>query len=139
MKYLLDTCIISELAKAKPKKRVVDWVLQQNEEDLYLSILTFGELYKGIEKLSPSRKKEELHHWVENDLKNRFWNRIIDINLNIAEVWGIIQGKAERVGKPMPAIDSLVAATGIAMSLIVVTRNIQDMKQSGVGLLNLWE
>ena len=139
MKYLLDTCVISELTKLKPNIKVVDWISNQNEVDLYISTLTFGELFKGIEKLSISIKKDKLHNWLENDLKDRFWNRIIDINLDIATVWGKIQAIAEQKGKPMPAIDSLIAATGIAINLIVVTQNVPDMKQSGVDLLNPWE
>jgi len=139
MKYLLDTCVISELAKLNPNNKVADWVLKENEGDLYISTLTFGELHKGIERLPTSRKKDKLHDWVINDLKDRFWNRIVDINLDIATIWGKIQGVAEQKGKTMPVIDSLIAATGIAFNLIVVTRNVSDMEQSGVGLLNLWE
>ena len=139
MKYLLDTCVISELAKLNPNKKVADWILKENEGDFYISTLTFGELHKGIERLPTSRKKDKLQDWVKNDLKDRFWNRIVDINLDIATIWGKIQGVAEQKGKPMPVIDSLIAATGIAFKLIVVTRNVSDMEQSGVGLLNLWE
>jgi toxin FitB len=139
MKYLLDTCVISELAKPKADKRVVDFVLKKNEETLYISTLTIGELIKGIEKLPESAKKNELYAWVHNDLKERFGNRIIDINFDIAKTWGKIQATAEKKGKPMPAIDSLIAATGIALNLIVVTRNVVDMVESGVELLNLWE
>lgn len=139
MKHLLDTCVISELAKLTPNKKVISWVTQNNEEYFYLSTLTFGELHKGISKLSPSKRKESLHQWVEYDLKKRFENRIIDVDLKVAKVWGEIQGQAELKGLPMPAIDSLIAATGVAHNLIVVTRNTSDMKQSGVSLLNPWE
>ncbi|MCU0600232.1 MAG: type II toxin-antitoxin system VapC family toxin [Desulfobacterales bacterium] len=139
MKYLLDTCVISELAKPKASKKVVDFVSKENEENLYISTLTFGELIKGIEKLPESAKKDELYAWVENDLKERFGMRIIDINVGIAETWGKIQAAAEKKGNPMPAIDSLIAATGIALNLIVVTRNVADMVQSGVALFNPWE
>lgn len=138
MKYLLDTCLISELTKSKPNNKVVDWVLDENETNFYVSVLTFGELHKGIEKLPESRKKEELRIWVENELKNRFQNRIIGIDIRITTIWGKIQCVAEKKGRPMPAIDSLIAATGIAHDLIVVTRNISDMEQSGVKLLNPW-
>ncbi len=138
MKYLLDTCLISELTKSKPNNKVVDWVLDENETNFYVSVLTFGELHKGIEKLPESRKKEELRIWVENELKNRFQNRIIGIDIRITTTWGKIQCVAEKKGRPMPAIDSLIAATGIAHDLIVVTRNISDMEQSGVKLLNPW-
>jgi predicted nucleic acid-binding protein len=138
MNYLLDTCLISELAKSKPDEKVVDWVLSENETSFYVSVLTFGELHKGVEKLPDSRKKEELQVWIEDELKNRFQNRIIGIDMRVSILWGKIQCFAEKKGKPMPAIDSLIAATGIAYELTVVTRNVTDMEQSGVKLLNPW-
>jgi len=138
MNYLLDTCLISELAKSEPDEKVVDWVLSENETSFYVSVLTFGELNKGIEKLPESKKKEELRIWIEDELKNRFQNRIIGIDMHVSILWGKIQCVAEKKGKPMPAIDSLIAATGIAHALTVVTRNITDMEQSGVKLLNPW-
>ena len=139
MNYLLDTCLISELAKSNPDKKVVDWVLSENETGFYVSVLTFGELHKGIEKLPESKKKEGLRVWIEDELKDRFQNRIIGIDMRVSILWGRIQCVAEKKGKPMPAIDSLIAATGIAHDLIVVTRNVSDMEQSGVRLLNPWE
>lgn len=139
MNYLLDTCLISELSKSKPDKKVVDWVLSENETGFYVSVLTFGELHKGIEKLPESKKKKELRIWIEGELKDRFQNRIIGIDMRVSILWGKIQCVAEKKGKPMPAIDSLIAATGIAHDLIVVTRNVSDMEQSGVRLLNPWE
>ena len=138
MSYLLDTCLISELAKSEPNKKVVDWVLSENETNFYLSVLTFGELHKSIEKLPESKKKEELRTWAENELTNRFQNRIIGIDMHVAIIWGKTQFIAERQGKTMPAIDSLIAATGIAYNLTVVTRNVADMEPSGVKLFNPW-
>lgn len=139
MRYLLDTCVISELARPEPNKKVVAWVTQNDEENFYLSSLTFGELYKGISKLPPSKRKENLLQWVEHDLKSRFQNRIIDITLKIAKHWGETQGICESQGRPMPTMDGLIVATGLAHDLTVVTRNIADMQQSGVSLLNPWE
>ncbi len=139
MRYLLDTCVISELAKRAPNKKVIAWVTQHHEEDFCLSALTFGELHKGISKLSPSKRKESLQQWLESELKERFENRIIDIDLKVAKVWGEIQGQAAQKGRPLPAIDSLIAATGLAHDFIVVTSNISDMKESGVSLFNPWE
>ena len=138
MNYLLDTCLISELSKSKPDKKVVDWVLSKNETGFYISVLTFGELHKGVEKLPESKKKKELRNWIESALKNRFQNRIIGIDMSVSILWGKIQSFTERKGKPMQAIDSLIAATGIAYNLTVVTRNVSDMEQSGVKLLNPW-
>lgn len=138
MKYLLDTCVISEIMKQKPSGKVTKWIKNEDETNFFISVLTIGELHKEIEKLSESKRKEKLHNWVENDLKERFWNKIIDIDMQVAMIWGKIQGMTERVGKPMPAIDSLIAATGITHHLTVVTRNTSDMKESGVALLNPW-
>jgi len=138
MNYLLDTCLISELAKSKPDEKVVEWVLSENETSFFVSVLIFGELHKGVEKLPESKKKEELRNWIEDELKNRFQNRIISIDMRVSISWGKIQCFAEKKGKPMPAIDSLIAATGIAYDLTVVTRNVSDMEQSGVKLLNPW-
>ena len=139
MKYLLDTCAISELTKTKPDKKVVSWITNNDEANYYLCSLTFGELYKGVSKLPDSKKRKKLFLWIEHDLKERFAGKILDIDLMVARTWGEIQGASEAVGNPMPAIDSLIAATGLAHDLTVVTRNITDMQQSGVSLLNPWK
>lgn len=139
MNFLLDTCVISEIIRPRPSNNVALWIKNVDESKLYISVLTFGELHKGIEKLPESKKKEELHNWVENDMKERFFNRIIDIDIHVAMMWGKIQGMTARAGRPMPAIDSLIAATGIIHRLTIVTRNVSDMKESGVALLNPWE
>ncbi len=139
MKYLLDTCVISEIIRQAPSQKVIKWIKNENENNLFISVLTIGELHKGIEKLSISKRRQELHNWVENDLKERFWNRIVDIDIQTAMTWGKIQGMTERIGKSMPVVDSLIAATGITHHLTVVTRNTSDMKESGVALFNPWK
>ena len=139
MNYLLDTCVISELVKKKPSTKVTKWISSIEESRLFVSVLTFGELHKGIEKLPTSKKKEKLHNWVNFELRERFKNRIINFDLQIATTWGKIQAYSESTGKGMPAIDGQIAATGICHNLTVVTRNIKDMKASGVILLNPWE
>lgn len=138
MKYLLDTCVISEIIRPRPDEEVIAWVQGKNENSLYLSVLTFGELEKGIEKALDPARKRTLQLWVEHDLKQRFENRIIPVDLEISSRWGAIQGEAERVGKSMPVIDGLIAVSGLVHQCIVVTRNIADMKQSSVELLNPW-
>ncbi len=138
MKYLLDTCVISEAIKSQPDKNVISWIQSQNEDSLYLSVLTFGEIEKGIEKLPDGMRKRNLQLWVEDDLKTRFKGRIISIDLDVAVKWGAVQGNAELTGKAMPAIDGLIAVSGLAHHCIVVTRNIKDMQQSSAELLNPW-
>ena len=101
-------------------------------------MLTFGEIEKGIEKAADVTRKTRLRLWVEEDLKQRFEGRIIPIDLNVAVEWGAIQGAAELLGKPMPTVDGLIAVSGLVHNCIVVTRNISDMAQSSVELLNPW-
>ena len=138
MKYLLDTCVISEVIKPRADKNVISWMQNQDEESLYLSVLTFGEIEKGIEKSPDEARKRKLQLWVEEDLKKRFEGRIVPINIDISVKWGTIQGNAELLGKPMPAIDGLIAVSGLVHNCIVVTRNVSDMEQSTVELLNPW-
>jgi len=138
MKYLLDTCVISEVIKPRANKNVISWFQNQDEENLYLSVLTFGEIEKGIEKLTDKIRKKKLQLWVENDLKKRFKGRIIPINIDVSVKWGAIQGHAELQGKPMPAIDGLIAVSGLVHNCIVVTRNISDMELSTAALFNPW-
>lgn len=139
MKYLLDTCVISEMIKPKPEKNVISWLEEQNENSLYLSMLTFGEIEKGIEKASNQIRKQKLRLWVEDDLNKRFEGRIIPISFSIAAEWGRMQGKTELSGKPMPTMDGLIAVSGLVSQCTVVTRNIPDMEQSSAELFNPWE
>lgn len=139
MKYLLDTCVISELIKPEPNSHVINWLNAQNEEDIYLSVLTIGEIQKGIAKLPESKKKQNLQNWLDNDLQQRFESRIIDINNEISLCWGKIQGEAEQKGNKMSVIDSLIASTGIVFDCTVVTRNVSDIEASDCKLYNPWE
>jgi len=138
MKYLLDTCVISELIRPQPNENVVSWVQNQDESNLYLSVLTFGEIEKGIEKAANITRKKRLRLWVEEDLKKRFKGRILPIDLKTSIKWGEQLALSEQLGKPMPAIDGLIAVSGAVNNCIVVTRNISDMEQSSAELLNPW-
>ena len=138
MKYLLDTCVISEIIKPRADENVVSWMKMRDEENLYLSVLTFGELEKGIEKSPDGAKKKKLQLWVEEDLRKRFEGRIIPVDMDVSVKWGAIQGSSELQGKPMPAIDGLIAVSGLVHNCIVVTRNVSDMEQSTVELLDPW-
>ncbi len=139
MKYLLDTCVPSELVKRKPQQTVVDWIAQRHENSLFLSVLTLGELQKGIAKLIDESRKNKLQNWLDEDLSQRFADRILDITPEIASTWGILQGKLERIGQKMPIIDGLIATTAIVHNLVLVTRNVADVQKSGAQIVNPWE
>jgi toxin FitB len=116
----------------------VKWFVDQDELFMYLSVITFGELRKGIEKLPDSKKKKELNRWIKEDLNQRFKNRVLNITIEEVNKWGEISAEAEKDGKPLSAIDSLIAATALVHDLSVVTRNTQDMEGSGVEVINPW-
>ena len=139
MKYLLDTCLISELVKKEPNPAVVSWLDEEDEQKLFLSVLNLGELQKGISKLPDNAKKDELQAWVALDLVERFAGRILDIDLETALSWGRLQGEAEQAGEKLPVMDSLIAATAVAHGLVVVTRNVRDMERCGAKVCNPWE
>lgn len=138
MNYLLDTCVISELIKKQPDKNVITWISKVPEKSLFLCVFTIGEIHKGIEKLPASKKKLELHDWINFDLKERFENRILVFDLKASEKWGVIQGNAELVGTPMSLIDGLISSIAITHEMTLVTRNSKDMQASGVKLINPW-
>lgn len=138
MIYLLDTCVLSELLKKQPQPRVVEWVHRQEEERLCLSALTLGELQKGITKLPGSKRRRSLQAWLDEDLRQRFAGRILDLTPEVALLWGRLQGRAERRGRKMPLLDGLIAATALSAGAAVVTRNKEDMEPSGVETLNPW-
>ncbi len=138
MNFLLDTCVISELIKKAPDKNVIEWISRTEEDLLYISVVTVGEIIKGIEKLSDRGRKADLINWIELDLKERFENKILQFDLNAAKVWGKVQALTENSGRTLPAIDGIIASVGIANDMTVVTRNISDMKESGAALFNPW-
>lgn len=140
MNYILDTCVISEMVKPSPNPKVLEWMGQQNEDQLYLSVLTIGEIQKGISKLPDNLKKTNLQSWLDIDLKSRFENRMLPIDEEVAKTWGAIQSMAEKSGRKIQVIDSLIAATGLVHQMVVVTRNTGDMPSlPGLTIFNPWE
>ena len=138
MTFLLDTCVLSELVKPRPNAGVCAWVSAQTEHQLYLSVITVGELQKGVSKLPPGRRRTELENWLEGDLLNRFQGRILGIDTATAGVWGVMLGEAEGRGRPLPVIDTLIAATAKVNGCAVVTRNEADIEPTGIPIVNPW-
>lgn len=138
MSYLLDTCVISELVKPEPSANLLEWFSDQDEEALYLSVLSIGELERGVEKLSASRRKTRLSQWVRQDLAKRFDGRLLSLDLRVAQRWGAMLGASERKSRPLPVIDSLIAATAIVHGLSVVSRNVADFERCSVECVNPW-
>ena len=138
MNYILDTNVISELVAKQPNQGVVDWIDSLDPNHVFLSVITIGELRKGIEKLSESSRKEALHDWLITDLLSRFSGRILPLDIEVMLTWGTLTGQLERIGRPLPAIDSFIAALALHHGFILATRNEHDFKDTGIALINPW-
>lgn len=136
MKYLLDTCVISELANRRPNDQVIKWLEKQDPETLYLSFITIGEIRKGIAKRGDDARAQELEKWLQEQILDEFSDRILPIAKEVALEWGRICGESERAGRKRPAIDALIAATASVHGMELVTRNVEDMVGMGVPILN---
>ena len=133
--FLLDTNVISELVRKMPEPKVVQWIEDTDEELLYLSVLTMGEIRKGITSHPDAARRVKLEAWLSRELKQRFVGRILSLDENVADRWGIIIGLA---ATPIPVIDGLLAATALEYNLTFVTRNTRDVSATGVPVFNPW-
>lgn len=136
--YLLDTCVISDLVSRHPTASVVSWVDAVEEERLFLSVITIGEIKRGIDRLPVSPRRTELEAWLEKDLLEQFRGRIVPIRVDIMLTWGALYAELEAIGKKLPAIDSLIAATARRNDFILVTRNVKDFEATGVDIVDPW-
>lgn len=137
MSYLIDTCVISELRKPAPQESVLAWLQACDEEDLFISSLSLGELCFGISILPEGKKKNDLSFWF-NELIEAFLERILPVTESVAIIWGNLRAQAQKSGSVMPVIDGLLAATAEAHRMVLVTRNIDDIQAAGISILNPW-
>ncbi len=137
--YLLDTVFVSEFVKDTPDPNVVAWARIHDDSSSFVSVVTLGEIQKGISRLLDSKRKERLQTWLIDDLVHRFNGRILPVDNAVALTWGALQGEAQRGGNQLPIVDCLIAATASVHNLTVVTRNVRDMQRCGVPVLNPWQ
>jgi predicted nucleic acid-binding protein len=137
--FLLDTNCVSELVRIRPDPRVMEWLDAADEELLYLSVLTLGEIRKGLAELAQGKRRTRLETWLDVALGARFSGRILPIDAPVADRWGVLAAKAKIKGVSLPIIDGLLAATAIHYNLTVVSRNAKDFANAHVSVLNPWE
>ncbi|MGB2623654.1 MAG: type II toxin-antitoxin system VapC family toxin [Candidatus Acidiferrum sp.] len=137
--YLLDTNCVSELVRIHPEPRVMAWVDAADESLLYLSVLTLGEIRKGLAALPQGRRRAQLEAWLEAGLRVRFSGRILPVDSHVADRWGWLAPAAKRAGKALSVIDGLLAATALHHNLTVVSRNVTDFAHLHVPVLNPWQ
>jgi hypothetical protein len=134
--YLIDTNVISELRRREPEPRVVQWFERRPAGQLYLSVLSLGEIRRGVEKLEAGERQRALRTWLEQDLPAFFAGRVLPIDGAVAHRWGHLMAE---MGLPLPAIDSLLAATALEHNLVLITRNLKDVAGLPVAVANPWE
>jgi toxin FitB len=137
--FLLDTNIPSELIRTNPEPRVSGWVYAQDEQAMFLSVVTIGELRRGFVILPASKRRTELEAWFENDLLPRFQARILPVTQSIADRWGTLDAQRQLSGAPLNTADGMIAATAVEHGLAVVTRNVKDFAGLGVDIFNPWD
>ncbi|MCJ7520535.1 MAG: type II toxin-antitoxin system VapC family toxin [Anaerolineaceae bacterium] len=139
MNYLLDTCLLSEFTRKAPEPNVVRWMDSVEEEQLYLSVISIGEIQQVIDRLPSSRRKNDLSIWLNNGLINRFGSRTISLDISTMLLWGSLTAKMESSGKPLPVVDALLVASALQYNLVIATRNVADFLPCGVRVINPWE
>lgn len=137
MSFLIDTCVISELRKISPVDSVVEWFSTVDEDELFVSALTIGEIEYGISVLDDGRKKSNLMEWFEK-LKFQFKEHSLVITPEIASRWGEMRARLRNSGITISVVDGLIAASAIDKDFLLVTRNIDDFKNTGAKLFNPW-
>ncbi len=136
MSYLIDTNAISELARARPDRRVTEWFDRVEPESLHISVLTLGELRKGVESLPAGARKNRIGSWLETELPAWFEDRVLPSAAGVAAVWGRLLGQT---GRPVAAVDSLIAATALRHRFRIVTRNVKVFRFPGLKAVNPWQ
>jgi toxin FitB len=140
MNYLLDTCVISEYTKREPNINIIRWIDKIDETNIFLSVITIGEIKKGIELLpDDSGRKRALTQWLNDTLLERFSRRIFPVTVEVMLCWGSIYARLETSGKTVSTMDSLIAATAILHHAILVTRNEDHFQPTGVEMINPWK
>ena len=138
--FLIDTNVLSEYNRpGKPDAGVKQW-LETTERDLqYVSVLSLAEIQKGIELLSIGKRRTQLEHWLRQELEVWFSGRVLHVDRQVASRWASLLAQSVQLGRPLPTIDSLIAATALAHDLTIVTRNVRDFHGTGAATINPWQ
>ncbi len=139
MNYLLDTNVVSEWVKPRPDSRVIHWLDQADEDRIFLSVISIAELTYGAERLQDGRRKQQLLRWLEQEIPDRFGNRLLPVGKNIADVCGKILARADALGRPIAGFDAFIAATSEVHGLTLVTRNNRQFSPVLKHILNPWQ
>ena len=139
MNFLLDTCVISEALAKQPNPKVLAFVESLDPENIYLSDITIGELFKGISKLPSSYRKDKLQAWLQDELLPRYDGKIVSLDVKTWITWGALMARLELGGQVIPIVDSLIAAIVLEHKMTLVTCNASDFEAAGIEIVNPWD
>ena len=139
MNFLLDTNVVSEWARPQPDRNVISWLAEVDEDRVFISVISFAEIRRGVEMLPAGRRRERLATWLAEELPMRFEERILDIDLQVAETWGVVMARGQKIGLTPGSMDAFVAATAEAHGLTLATRNVKDFQRLGISLVDPWQ
>jgi predicted nucleic acid-binding protein len=137
--FLLDTNIPSEMRRVRPEQRVIEWLKAVNDDELYLSVITIGEIWKGFTLLRDATRRAQLEQWLESEVRDWFAERILPVNEAVAERWGVLEAERQLRGAPLNTADGLIAATALEHDLTLVTHNGKDFVGLGVQIFDPWK
>ena len=138
MSFLLDTNVVSEWTKPRPAPAVISWLANVDEDRVFISVITLGELRHGIERLPQGRRRQRLDEWLRHDVRSRFEGRVVPIDESVAEAWGAIVARRDAMGRPIAAMDAFMAATAETRGFTLVTRNAADFRASVTAVFDPW-
>ena len=135
--YLIDTCAVSEMHRKRPNRGVVQFFEQMSQSILFLSVITLGELTRGVAMLHQPAERAAIAQWYAA-MRTRFQSNLLNVDETTAEIWGQLSGEAQLNGRAFHVTDGLIAATAIRHELAVVTRNERDFAGTGAAIVNPW-
>jgi predicted nucleic acid-binding protein len=138
VKYLLDTCVLSEFVRPKPAQSLIHWLRTHDESLMGISVISLGEIQSGIACMQESRRRNSLQTWLDDELIPRFETRIISVEQKDALMWGKLTGEGKALGQPLPSTHALLAATASTRGLTMVSRNEKEFIRYPVKLINPW-
>jgi predicted nucleic acid-binding protein len=137
--FLLDTNVVSEWVRPQPDRNVISWLADVDEDRVFISVIALAEIRRGVEMLPAGRRRDRLATWLAEELPARFEERILDIDPKVAETWGVVMARGQKIGMTLGSMDAFVAATAEAHGLTLATRNVKDFLRLGISLLDPWQ
>jgi toxin FitB len=136
--FLLDTNVVSEWARPRPNAGVVAWLADADDDRVFVSVVTLAELRYGVERMAAGNRRKRLDEWLRNELPLRFEGRVLPVDHAVADAWGHVVAQGDAVGRPIGAMDALIAATVRVHGLTLVTRNASDFEPVVRVIVNPW-